>query len=64
MPESFSMVRGIWCTVAKFPILHFFKTRLLAQFSSNLSKLYTVYHNHTGCNFFGDRPKIAKIMAF
>ncbi len=34
---------------AKFTI---FKTQLLSQFSSDSSKLYTMYHNHTGCHFF------------
>ena len=41
-----------------------FKTLLLSQFSCNSSKLYSMYHNHTGCHFFGNRPKNAKIMAF
>ena len=65
IPDSFSMVSGHSVQFEKFPILHFFfKTPLISQFSSNSCKLYTVYHNHTGCHFAGDRPKIAKIMAF
>ena len=52
---------GALCKISNFTI---FETPLLSQFSSDSSKLYTMYHNHTGCHFFGDRPKIAKIMAF
>ncbi len=49
------------CKISNFTI---FKTQLLSQFSSDSSKLYTRYHNHTGGRFFGDLPKIAKITAF
>ena len=51
MPDSFSLVWGHSVHFAKFPFL---------QFSSSSSNLYTMYHNHTGCHFSGDRPKIAK----
>ncbi len=54
----------IQCTLRNFQFYKFLKTLLLSQFSSDSSKLYTRYHNHTGCHFFGDVPKIPKIMAF
>ena len=41
---------GALCKISNFTI--WFKTLLLSQFSSNSSKPYTVYHNHTGCHFF------------
>ena len=34
------------------PILHFVKTPLLCQLSSDSSKLYTMYHNHKALNYF------------
>ena len=49
---------GALCKISNFTIV--FKTLLLSQVSSNSSKLYTMYHNHTGSHFSGDRPKIAK----
>ncbi len=51
----------IQCTLQNFKFYNFHKTLLLSQ--SDSSKLYTRYHCHTGCHFFGDLPKIAKIMA-
>ncbi len=52
MPDCFSLlVWGHSVHFAKFPILHFFKALLLSQFSFHSSKLYTRYHNHTGCHF-------------
>ncbi len=50
MPDTLSLVWG--------HSVHF------AKFSSNSSKLFIVYHNHTGCHFSGDRPDIAKIIVF
>ena len=64
MPDSFSLVWGHLVHFAQFTILHFFKTPPLSQFLSYSSKLYTMYHNHTGRHFSGERPKIAKSMAF
>ena len=60
MPNSLSLVLvsfGALCKVSNFTI---FETPLLSQFSSDSSKLYTMYHIHAGCHFFGDQPKIAK----
>ncbi len=54
----------IQCTFQNFQFYNFLKTLLLSQFSSDSSKLYTRYHNHTlAVTFYGDLPKIAKIMA-
>ncbi len=40
---------GAFCKIFNFTI---FETPLRSQFSPDSSKLYTVYHNHTGCHFF------------
>ncbi len=61
---------GALCKISNFTN---FKTLLLSQFASDSFKLYTMYHNHTDCQFFcqkrvtsfrqiGDRPKIAKFL--
>ncbi len=57
MPDSLSLVWVHLVHFAKFPILQFSKTTcmFLSQFSSDSSKAYRKYHNHTGCP--------AKIMA-
>ncbi len=47
------------CKIGKF-----LKTLLLSQFSSDSSKLYTRYHNHTGVTFYGDLPKLQKLWHF
>ncbi len=46
---------GALCKISNFTI---FEAPLLSQFSSDSSKLYTMYHNHADCHFFGDWPKI------
>ena len=54
IPDSWVWFGVIQCT---FTI---FKTPLFSQFSSDSSKLYTMYHNHTGCHFFGRSAKNCK----
>ena len=58
MPDSFSLVWDHLVHFEKFPILQFLKICSASNF--HLSKLYTRYHNHTGCHSFGDLPKIEK----
>ncbi len=60
MPNSFSLVWGHSVHFVNFQFYNFRKTLLLSQFSSGSSKLYTSYHNHTGCHFFGNLQKNCK----
>ncbi len=57
MPDSLSLIWGHSVHFAKLSILQFL-TLLHSQFSSDSSKLYTRYHNHTGCHFFGKLQKL------
>ncbi len=50
----------IQCTLQNFQFYNFLKTLLLSQFSSHSSKLYTRYHNHTGCHFLWGSAKNCK----
>ncbi len=52
---------GVLCKISNCTV---FKTLLLSQFSSDSSKLYTRYPNHTGYNIFGDLLKVKTNMAF
>ncbi len=63
MPDSLCWFGVIRCTLQNFQFT-IFKTLLLSQFSSDSSKLYTRYHNHTGCHFLGGLPKIVKLWHF
>ncbi len=53
-PIPWAWFRVIRCTLQNF------QTMFLSQFSSDSSKRYATYHNHTGCHFFGDLPKTEK----
>ncbi len=66
MPDSLGLVWGHSVHFAKFPILQFLKLLSSPNFHlihPNFIQCYTmyIYHDHTGCHFFGDQPKI---MAF
>ncbi len=60
MPDIVSLVWGHSVHFAKFPILQFFKILLLSYFSSDSSKRYTRYHNHTGWHFLWRSAKNCK----
>ena len=55
MPDCFSLV---WGYLVRYHTI--FKNSAPLPILSDSSKLYTRYHNHTGCRFFGHLPKIAK----
>ncbi len=58
--DCLSLVWGHSVHFAKFPILQFFYSS--APLTIFIQTLYKISY-HTGCHFFGDLPKIAKIMA-
>ncbi len=55
----------IQCTLQNFQFYSFLKPLLLSQFSADSSKLFTRYHNHTGCHFLWRfAKKLQKIWHF